>query len=383
MIKPKTDYLKLDINGENLKFPYVWLRDNCQCEQCFHNTAKSRILDWTKFDLNVKPKDVVKGENSVQISWTDGHTSEYRTNWLKFRSFTQDSQRKYTETLYKPSKVTWCNENFEEAFTKHDYNDILNSDEALYEWLYKLSVYGVSLIHNTPDTETAGNAIVEKIGFTKRTHYGVKFVVQNVPNTSNVAYLSSTLQMHTDLPYYEYCPGVNLLHCLVQTESVGGDNMLSDCHYVANYMKRHHPNQYKILTETEVEWSDVGTEDGNEFFKLYRAPVICLDANGEIFRINFSIPQRGSHFPGSIEKVVPWYEAHGLFLELNRRFAANFKTKAGDILVFDNIRLLHGRNAYEDKQNNVRKLIGAYIDWDEIYSRLRCLTVKLKNVDGV
>lgn len=377
------EYLKLDIQGKDLKFPYVWLRDNCQCEQCFHESAKSRILDWTKFDLNVKPKDVVKGENSVQISWTDGHTSEYRLNWLKFRSFTEENQRRYNEILYKPAKITWNKDTFNEAFTKQDYNEILISDEALYNWLHNLSVYGVALIQNTPHSETAIDAIIKKIGFTKQTHYGVKFVVQAVPNTSNVAYLSSNLQMHTDLPYYEYGPGVNLLHCLIQTERAGGDNALSDCHYIANYMKEHHPDEYKILTETEVEWSDVGTEDGHEFFKLHRAPVICLDSHGEISRINFSIPQRGSHFPGPLEKVVPWYKAHGLFFELNRRFAAKFKTKAGDILVFNNIRLLHGRNAYEDSGNNVRKLIGAYVDWDEIYSRLRCLTVKLKSEDGI
>lgn len=377
------DYLQLEVCGEKLKFPYVWLRDNCQCEQCFHKSAKSRILDWSKFDVNIKPKDVIKDENSVNISWADGHTSQYKVNWLKFRSFTPESQKRYNETIYKPSKITWNNKNFTDIFSKHDYNEILNSDQALYDWLHKLSVYGVALIQNTPDSETAGDAIVEKVGFQKRTHYGVKFVVQNVPNTSNVAYLSSNLQMHTDLPYYEYCPGVNSLHCLVQTQGKGGDNLLSDAHYVAQYMKEHHPEQFVLLSETEVEWCDIGTEHGNEFFKLYRSPVIYLDSKGEIIRINFSIPQRGSHFPGPIELVKPWYEAHSLFFELNQRFAANFKTKAGEILIFDNIRLLHGRNAYEDNSNNVRKLIGAYIDWDEVYSRLRCLTVKLKKVDGV
>lgn len=35
-----------------------------------------------------------------------------------------------------------------------------------------------------------------------------EFHVTAKPNTSNVAYLSGHLQMHTDLPYYEYTPGV-------------------------------------------------------------------------------------------------------------------------------------------------------------------------------
>ncbi|CAD0195042.1 unnamed protein product [Chrysodeixis includens] len=382
--KNKTDdFIDLIIRGESLQFPYVWLRENCQCEECYHSSAQSRILDWSKFDLNVKPKDVSKDQNCLRVTWDDGHSSQYNYNWLKFRGFTPENQKNYSETIYKPKQIAWHTENFEKIFSKHDYSEILSSNEALYNWLYKLSVYGVALIQNTPDSDTAVDAVVNKIGFTKRTHYGVKFVVRQLPNTSNVAYLSSNLQMHTDLPYYEYCPGVNLLHCLVQTASQGGENMLSDCHYTAEYMRVNHPEQYSLLTNIEVEWRDVGVEDGNEFFKLHRAPVICLDRYGEITRINFSIPQRGSHFPMPIELVKPWYEAHSMFLALNQKFAAKFKTKAGDILTFNNIRLLHGRNAYEDNENNVRQLIGAYVDWDEIYSRLRCLKVKLNNEDGI
>ncbi|KAG6441935.1 gamma-butyrobetaine dioxygenase [Manduca sexta] len=379
----QSEHLNIDIKGHSLKFPFVWLRDNCQCEECFHKSAKSRILDWSNFDVNVQPIDVTREGNSIRVSWTDGHQSSYNIEWLKFRSFTPENQRKYSDTIYKPKKVTWHGKDFQKVFTKHDYNEILRSDEALYNWLHNFSVYGVALIQNAPHSETAVDQIVEKIGFTKRTHYGVKFVVQHVPNTSNVAYLSSNLQMHTDLPYYEYCPGTNLLHCLVQTASDGGENLLSDCHHVARYMKENCPEEYTLLTETEVEWSDVGVEHGNEFFKLYRSPVICLDSHGAIIRINFSIPQRGSHFPGPIEKVVPWYKAHSLFLNLNHQFSAKFKTQPGDILAFDNIRLLHGRNAYEDDTNNVRKIIGAYLDWDEIYSRLRCLKVKLRNEEGI
>ncbi|XP_053618114.1 gamma-butyrobetaine dioxygenase-like [Plodia interpunctella] len=379
----KGKVLQVKINGEQLKFPYVWLRDNCQCDQCFHKSAKSRILDWSKFNINVKPKEVVETSDSMKVEWTDGHISQYGMNWLKYRNFSPEHQQQYKQAIFKPGKITWNGHQFEEICSRHDYNEVLHSDKALHDWLHKLAQYGVALIKNTPNSETAIDAVVDRVGFTKRTHYGIKFIVQNVENTSNVAYLSSNLQMHTDLPYYEYCPGTNLLHCLVQTKSTGGENLLSDCHYVAHYMKQNHPEEYRLLTEVEVEWSDIGVEHGNEFFKLHRGPVICINKLGEITRINFSIPQRGSHFPGQLEIVEPWYKAHGLFLELNHRCAAKFKTTDGDILTFDNIRLLHGRNAYEDNNNNVRKLIGAYMDWDEIYSRLRCLKVKLEKLDGI
>ncbi|XP_041975210.1 gamma-butyrobetaine dioxygenase-like [Aricia agestis] len=375
------DILDLNIHGEILKFPYVWLRDNCQCAECFHPTAKSRVVDWAKFNLDSKPKDVIKDENSLQVTWDDGHESRYKINWLKLRSFTDKHRKNYNDTIFKPTKKTWHGNNFQKILSKHEFSGIINDDKQLFKWIHDLSVYGVALIKNTPNKETALDSVVQKIGFPKKTHYGTNFIVQNVPNTSNVAYLNSNLQIHVDLPYYEYCPGVNMLHCLVQTSSRGGENLLSDGHYTAEYIKTYHPEQFKLLTDIDVEWSDIGTEQGNEFFKLHRAPVICLDKHGQIERINFSIPQRGSHFLGPIEVVKPWYKAHSLFFKLNMDFAAKFKTDAGDILVFDNIRLLHGRNQYEDKPNNVRKLIGAYVDWDEIYSRLRCLQLKYNHND--
>lgn len=378
----KTDEIvTLKIQNEIYKYPFVWLRDNCRCVDCFHTTAKSRIIDWRKFDLNIQPKLFEETSNSIKITWDDGHQSEYTFDWLKFRSFLKKDKLIYKENFYKPKKITWNGDTFPDIFSKHDFSTVVSTDKGLHDWLLNLAIYGVALIENAPDREDATDDIIAKIGFTRKTHYGEKFIVQHVPNTVNVAYLNSNLQMHTDLPFYEYCAGVNMLHCLVQTVSQGGDNVLTDCHYVAEYLKEHHPKEYHLLTNLEVEWSDIGVENGIEFYKLYRSPVICLDRHGQVERISFSVPQRGSHFIGDIEDVKPWYEAYTLFLELAHKFGAKFKSKAGQILVFDNIRLLHCRNGYDDADNNVRKIIGAYFDWDEVWSKLRCVKVRLEGIE--
>lgn len=375
------DIFSVNINGDTFKYPFVWLRDNCQCDQCFHTTAKSRILEWRKFNLKVHPTCIQEGDSLVKIDWNDGHSSQYTHDWLKFRSFLPEDQKRYTEKYYRPKKILWSSAEFDDIFKKYDFDDMMKSDKTLYDSLFNLSTYGVIVIENLPESDSAVDIIINKIGFFKRTHYGKKYVVQQVTNTSNVAYLSSNLQMHTDLPYYENCPGVNVLHCRVQTSSNGGDNLLSDGFFVANYMKQYHPEEYKLLTEIDVEWSDVGVEDGKEFYKLYRLPVISLNSNGEVIRTNLSVPQRGSHFIGDLDDVKPWYEAYGVFIDLAYKFSAKFRTNSGKMLLFDNCRLLHGRNAYQDNQNNVRKLIGAYVDWDEIYSKLRCLNLRLNNIN--
>lgn len=93
-------------------------------------------------------------------------------------------------------------------------------------------------------------------------------------------------------------------------------------------------------------------------------------------RINHSTPQRDSHFNQPLETVEPWYRASAIFVQLLHEGAVHFKTKPGDILTFDNTRLAHGRTGYTDLEGNTRHLVGAYLDWDEIFSRLRVLSTE-------
>lgn len=52
------DNLVAERNNVTDKFPLVWLRDNCTCENCFHKASHSRIINWRNFDLNVKATSV-------------------------------------------------------------------------------------------------------------------------------------------------------------------------------------------------------------------------------------------------------------------------------------------------------------------------------------
>lgn len=136
-----------------------------------------------------------------------------------------------------------------------------------------MTVNGIAIIKNTPKTELEARKIVDRVGFIKKTHYGEEFIVKAKEDTNNVAFLAAPLQLHTDLPYYEYKPGTNLLHCLVQSKSFGAKNTIVDGFYVADYMKQNHPNYYKILSSVLVNWSDVGQEEGKAFHSIYRAPM--------------------------------------------------------------------------------------------------------------
>lgn len=60
---------ELPQQSNSMIFPGIWLRDNCQCAQCFHRDSLSRKpLRWNNFDTKVKVRDVtvsVLYKNSV------------------------------------------------------------------------------------------------------------------------------------------------------------------------------------------------------------------------------------------------------------------------------------------------------------------------------
>lgn len=54
-------------NNLRFEFPIIWLRDNCQCSECFHTQTFTRTIDWNTFNFNVKLKKFeVRVQNLVE-----------------------------------------------------------------------------------------------------------------------------------------------------------------------------------------------------------------------------------------------------------------------------------------------------------------------------
>ena len=43
--------MRQEIGGEVHEYPWVWLRDNCQCPQCFEKISKCRIINLTEWEV--------------------------------------------------------------------------------------------------------------------------------------------------------------------------------------------------------------------------------------------------------------------------------------------------------------------------------------------
>lgn len=134
--------------------------------------------------------------------------------------------------------------------------------------------YGTALIKGAPLAENQITKLINRVAFVRQTLYGKEYAVRADPNATNIAYTSKPLQIHTDLPYYDYVPGCTILHTLAQTKSPGAYNLLVDGFYVANRLKRENAKVFDCLTKTIVNWSDYGEDGGVRFETIQRTPVI-------------------------------------------------------------------------------------------------------------
>ncbi|XP_055594983.1 gamma-butyrobetaine dioxygenase-like isoform X3 [Uranotaenia lowii] len=366
-------------DGSRYEYPLVWLRDNCQCESCYHAGSNSRILDWEHFDVeHLQLKSCAESDhgNKIKLVWSDGHKSQFGIDWLVERNFSEENRQDYLKEWYRPQARLWGKQDFRDILREFQFADVINSDEALKEWIEALSRYGLALIRNAPLTENECRKLADRVGFIRKTHYGEEFSLKGSEGTS-----SSTVFMYNDKPYYEYKPGCNLLHSIGETKSTTeGQNLISDAFYVAEIMRHDLSEEFAILAETPVNWSHVDSGIGGEFQSILRAPVICDGPDGKLERVNLSVAFRDSHFNIPVEKVEPWYRAMSSFVQLVHREAVRVKTNPGDILTFDNLRMVHGRTKTKPTKGeiNERHIVGAYLDWDILYSKLRVLKSQQK-----
>ncbi|EFB24572.1 hypothetical protein PANDA_016060, partial [Ailuropoda melanoleuca] len=87
--------------GESL-YPAVWLRDNCQCPDCYLHSAKARKLLMEALDVNIGIKGLTFDRKKVCITWPNEHYSEFEADWLKKRCFSQQAREKLQRELFLP-----------------------------------------------------------------------------------------------------------------------------------------------------------------------------------------------------------------------------------------------------------------------------------------
>ena len=342
------------------KFHFLWLRDNCPT--AIHPTANMRIFNILSVTKNIFPKKIIINKNKLKIYWSEkNHKSNFEIKWLRDHCYSL--KQKYISPYF------FWDQKLKKTFNKIkiDHDKVLNNDNHLQKWLKLLHEYGFAIIKNAPIKKKSAFKILNRISHHRETFFGTPFEVINVPKPNNTAYTADALRNHTDLPYFEYAPGYQFLHCLVN-DAKGGNSSVVDGFAVANYLKRYEKDAFKVLTDTYVKFKD--TDYTQKATRVLHSPLITLTKDSDFNDIRFSMAAMGTVDVDS-KKMKKFYEAYYLFAKLlhNKKFKIDFRLKSGDIFCFNNRRVLHGRTSFDPNSGN-RHLQGYYLERDEILARL-------------
>lgn len=226
--------------------------------------------------------------------------------------------------------------------------------------------YGVALIEDVPTTPGTVMKMADLIAYHRKTHYGNSFQVVSARKPEHLAYTPVELEVHTDLNYRESSPGIQLLHCLA-ADAAGGESTFVDGFWVAETLRRESAEDYRTLCEVPIPFL---VKDG-EGFHYHKIPTICLDDAGRLVEIHFNERTRGPlELPAAVMGRVYRALAHFQAIACRPELCVEVKMKAGDMVAFNNRRILHGRKAF-DPRTGMRHLEGTYVDMDEFLTCLR------------
>jgi len=362
-IKLEKEYIKIKWQDKKIsKFHFLWLRDNCP--SAIHPDSKMRKFNLLSVSKNIHPTNIKEENNNLIVFWSENdHISHYDLKWLRDHCYTEINNQEY-KSPYVFWNVNLKNE-FDLITLNHD--KIINEKNELIRWLELLHCYGLAIIKNAPTKKKSAFKVLKCISHHRETFFGTPFEVINIPKPNNQAYTSDALTNHTDLPYFEYAPGYQFLHCL-QNNTTGGDSTVVDGFAIADYLRNQEKEIFNIITTTQVKFKD--NDFTQKAIRILHSPIITLTKDGDFndVRINMGAMAAIDIHPNKMKK---FYEAYRFFTSMlhDAKFMIKFRLEPGDIFCFNNRRILHGRLAFDSSSGN-RHLQGYYIERDEIISRL-------------
>ena len=339
-----------------------WLRERVNGDSFVDKTTQQRLFDPTELKENIQINSLNLTNDHLEITFDDGvHTKLTIQNILK--EFLNINDVKYIK------KIKW--DSSLKNFNNFEFKDNFFEEEDMYKALVSFYQYGFVIFKKVPIKNNFIVNFANSIGSIRKTNFGEFFNVKSKPNPNDLAYTSLPLAPHTDNPYRNPVPCIQILHC-IENEVSGGLSTLVDGFTVTEQLKKDFPKYYKILTEIKVRFQFI---DQSVVLENW-AEMIQLDEFGEFKQVRFS-PRLDFVPLMNKEKLELYYSARKKISELynSDNYRIEFKLQPGDLLMMDNHRLLHGRTTYDTNEGN-RFLQGCYIDYDSTEGKLKHLKRK-------
>ena len=347
---------KLQVLFNNKKkddFLNIWLRDHAKDELNWDSRSHQRKTFTANINPNLRIKKAVIKDNgkSIDILWSDLRKPiNYSKEFLE-KNIINLKKSKSLVNLWKAKEIN------KKVYI--DFNDAV-SKNGFKKLLKNIYSYGFSVITNCQKNLGSVEKITKKIGYVRQSIFGGLWSFESNKDMADSAYTQNELRPHTDSTYSYDAPGLQLLLCSKYIAE-GGESILVDGFKIADEIKKKNKELFKILSSVEVK----GQYFGDGVLLEAERPVLKLNSKNELIQVSFNNYDRA---PFRLENklTLKFYESIRKFDKLvnDKKYQWRHILKPGELLIFNNWRILHGRGSF----TGTRKMLGCYINKEDFDS---------------
>lgn len=340
-------------------WPDIWLRHACSCEGCGRSIKGVRPRFADRPGQTQDPlAQVVEGD--LEVNWGGGHRSRFDGAWLHGHRLSSSarSERERQATTWSSDLARTPSIPFEAARI---------DAAARLDLLLQVRDRGFALLSGVPADRDRIDEIAELFGQRRITNYGGGiYDLESKPNPEITGDMSVRLDPHTDEMYRIEPPAITLFQ-VVQPAIEGGESTLVDGLRIAERLSQESPGALDALTTIPARFHRE-LDDGH-IFDL-QAMIFPRDLHGTISGIRFN-DRCMAPVDAPPDDVVRFYNAVEVLFDLliEEEETVELDLRAGEMLIFNNHRLLHGRRAFDPTSG--RHVRSFHVDLDEYHSTLR------------
>ena len=349
------------------RFHAVWLCDNALDENTRDSRNGQRLLTLAQIPANSRIAAArIRGECLELDFEPEGKRASWSAAWLLEHVYDRGAEQ---DTGWLAEGLQVWDGAFDALASAANFDTLSSDTGALRDWLAHVRTSGFALLRDGPRSSGGVLEVAKLFGFVRETNYGRWFEVRTEVKPTNLAYTGLGLQAHTDNPYRDPAPTLQILLCL-ENSAAGGDSVVVDGFAVARRLRELSPDAFELLSRYCARFVYSGS-DGVEL--RARKPMIELAPDGELIAVRFNNRSAAPFVDVPFADMPAYYEAYRAFATLidDPAMAVSFKLEPGEAFVVDNTRVLHARTGYAGVGN--RWLQGCYADKDGLLSTLAVL----------
>jgi len=359
-------------NDTSVRYHSTWLRDNALDPKTRDVNSGQRLITLSDIPINTSIKSATLDKTGTKIFLTflpEKKDISFSANWLEVHAY---DTKKHNEKGWIDSDLKTWGKDMSKHIPDVDYKSAKSDKTLLLQWLKSLYRYGFAKMTGGKIESGAVIQIADLFGYVRETNYGKWFEVRSEINAINLAYTNLGLQAHTDNPYRDPVPTIQILYCLENSAS-GGDSTVVDGFNAAIRLKDENPDYFNLLSKYCARFEYNGDKGAH---LQSRRPIIELSPDGKLIAIRFNNRSAAPITDVPYDDMANYYKAYRTFSDIinDPQLTVNFKLNSGECFIVDNTRVLHARTAYSGA--GTRWLQGCYVDKDGLSSAISTMLEK-------